>query len=161
MNEEGLIGKTALATIIALLVAVLAGCGTSTYTNSSSNTTGGGSPPVTYTEFLYVGDIFGEIHAFGVDSNSGTLTPVSGEPFSVTNLAAASDVRLAADPSGMALYATSAGIGGPNVVAFTVNATTGALTPVAANQTLPIPAGKIAVDPKGKNAYVIPDRQYQ
>lgn len=154
MNQERLTSKTALATIIALLLAALAGCGAS---SNSSNTTGGGPPPPADTEFLYVGDIFGEIHAFGVDPNSGALTPVSGEPFSVTNMSAASDVRLAADPSGMAVYATSAGIGGPNVVALTVSVSTGALTPVAANQTLPVPAGKIAVDPKGKNAYVIPD----
>lgn len=43
------------------------------------------------------------------------------------------------------------------MVTLTVNAASGALTNVAANQTLPVPAGKIAVDPKGKNAYVIPD----
>ena len=155
MNGERLIGKTALATIVALFLAVLAGCGTSTYTTSSSNSTGGGSPPVTYTEFLYVGDTVGVIHAFGVDSSSGVLTQVGS--YSVTNMAAASDVRLAADASGTAVYATSAGTGGPNVVALTVNAASGALTAVAANQTLPVPAGKIAVDPKGKNAYVIPD----
>jgi 6-phosphogluconolactonase len=155
MSEEHLLGKTALATIIALFLAVLAGCGTSTYSNSSGNTTGGGSPPVSYTEFLYVGDNAGVIHAFGVDSSSGGLTPVGS--FSVTNAAGASDVRLAADPSGTAVYATSAGTGGPNVVALTVNAASGALTAVAVNQTLPVPAGKIAVDPKGKNAYVIPD----
>jgi 6-phosphogluconolactonase len=151
MNQARLVSKT----VIALVLAILAGCGASS--NNSSNTNGGGSPLPTGTEFLYVGDNVGEIHAFSVDPNSGTLTPVSGGPFSVTNMSAASDVRLAADPSGMVLYATSAGIGGPNVVALTVNVTTGALTPVAANQTLPIPAGKIAIDPKGKNAYVIPD----
>jgi DNA-binding beta-propeller fold protein YncE len=154
VNQERLTIRTALGTVIALLLALLAGCGAS---SNNIDPPGGGPPPTGDTEFLYVGDNIGEIHAFGVDPNSGTLTPISGTPFSVTNLAAASDVRLAADPSGTALYATSAGIGGPNVVAFTVNATTGALTAVAANQTLPIPAGKIAVDPKGKNAYVIPD----
>jgi DNA-binding beta-propeller fold protein YncE len=157
VNQERLISKTALATIMALLLAALAGCGASSNSNSGSNNTGGGSPLPAGTEFLYVGDAGGEIHAFSTDPNSGALTPVSGGPFSVTNTAAASDVRLAADPSGTVLYATSAGIGGPNVVALTVNVTNGALTPVAANQTLPIPAGKIAVDPKGKNAYVIPD----
>jgi DNA-binding beta-propeller fold protein YncE len=155
MYQERSRSKTALASVIALLLAGLAGCGTSSSNNSI--TTGGGSPPPADTEFLYVGDNVGTIHAFGVDPNSGALTPVSGQPFSVTNAAAAADVRLAADPSGTALYATSAGTGGPNVVAFTVTANTGALTAVAANQTLPVPAGKIAVDPKGKNAYVIPD----
>ena len=153
MKHDRLTGKTALVTIIVLYFAVLAGCGTSSYSNSS-NTTGGGSPPVTYAEYLYVGDNGGVIHAFGVDSSSGVLTLVG--TYSVTNAAAASDVRLAADPGGMAVYATSAGTGGPNVVALTVNSASGALTAVAANQSLPVPAGKIAVDPKGKNAYVIP-----
>jgi DNA-binding beta-propeller fold protein YncE len=106
---------------------------------------------------VYVGDNVGGIHGFSVDSNSGALTLVSGGPFAVTNLEAASDVRLAPDPTGTALYATSAGTGGPNVVAFTISSTTGMLTAAAANQTLPVPAGRIAVDPKGKNAYVIPD----
>jgi len=109
MYQDRLISNTAPAAIIALLLVVLAGCGASSY--NSGTTTGGGSPPGAYAEFLYVGDNGGEIHALGVDSNSGALTAVSGGPFSITNMSAASDVRLAADPSGMAVYATSAGIG--------------------------------------------------
>ena len=153
--------KATLVPILALLLGMLAACGgSSNSTNGGVNGTNGGGgadgsslPPG--TELLYVGDNIGQIHGFSVDANSGALTPVSGSPFAVTNLAAASDVGLAADPSGTALYATSAGLGGPNVVALTVNPNTGALTPVAANQTLPASPIQIAVDPEGKNAYVI------
>jgi len=154
VNHQHLMSKAAFATIISLLLAALAGCGASS--NSGSDSTGGSPPLAPGTELVFVGDTFGEIHSFSVDPNSGALSLVGS--FSVTNTAAAADVRLAADPSGTAIYATSAGTGGPNVVAFTVAANTGGLTAVAANQTLPIAAGKIAVDPKGKNAYVIPDR---
>jgi len=158
MKRERFASKAALAPIIVLFVVVLAGCGGGGGTNTGSGSSNsGGSGLAPGTEFVYVGDNVGAIHGFSIDSNSGVLTPVPGGPFMITTLAAASDVRLAADPSGSALYATSAGTGGPNVVAFTINPTTGALTSVAANQTLSIPAGKIAVDPKGKNAYVIPD----
>jgi 6-phosphogluconolactonase len=155
MNRELLASKAAL-TILLMLLGVLSACGGG---SNGSNTNGGGSnnggsslPPG--TELLYAGDIVGNVHAFSVDSNTGALTSLSSTL--VTNSAAAGDVQLAADPSGAALYATSAGTGGPNVVAFTIDSSTGALTAVAANQTLPVAAGQIVVDPKGKNAYVIP-----
>ena len=150
MKRLHLPSKAALP--IALLLGGFAACGGN---NGSSSTTGGGSLPAG-KEFVYAGDITGNIHGYSVDANSGALTSLPRSPFAVTNLAAAADVQLAADPSGTALYATSAGTGGPNVVAFTINSSTGALTPVATNQTLPVAAGKIAVDAKGKNAYVIP-----
>jgi 6-phosphogluconolactonase len=154
MNRERLTRKAAL-TILALLLGVLLACGggnSASNTNGSRSNNGGGSLSPG-TEVLYVGDNVGNIHAFSVDSNTGALTSLSST--AVTNLAAAADVNLAADPSGTALYATSAGLGGPKVVALTINASTGALTAVAANQTLPVPPGGIAIDPLGKNAYVI------
>jgi 6-phosphogluconolactonase (cycloisomerase 2 family) len=101
---------------------------------------------------LYVGDNVGVIHGFGVDPNSGTLTPLPS--VTITSQAAAADVGLAADAGGMVLYATSAGVGGPNVASFIVNKTTGALT-LASNVTLPVPARKVAAI-EG-NLYVIPD----
>jgi len=153
VNQEYSKSTLALAAMIALLFPVLAGCGASSGTGSNPNG-GGVSPLAPGTELVFVGDTFGEIDSFSVDPNSGALNLVG--TFPVSN-ASAGTVRLAADPSGTALYATSTGGGGPNVVAFTVAASTGALTAVAANQTLSIAAGKIAVDPKGKNAYVIPD----
>ena len=115
-----------------LLLGVLPGCGgggssTSTSNNGNNGGGGGGSSLPAGTELLYVGDNVGMIHGFGVDPNSGKLTALGS--VSVTSGAAAADVGLAADLGGMVLYATSAGVGGPNVASFIVNKTTGALTP--------------------------------
>ena len=84
--------------------------------NNGGGSNGGGSPLPAGTELLYVGDNVGVIHGFGVDPDSGKLTPLPN--VSVTNQAAAGDVGLAADLGGMVLYATSAGLGGPNVASF-------------------------------------------
>jgi len=130
------------------LLAVLAGCGGGGSSTSTSNN-GGGSPLPAGTELLYVGDNVGLIHGFGVDPNSGKLTPLP--TVAVTNQAAAGDVGLAADSGGMVLYATSAGVGGPNVLSFIVNKTTGALTP-SGSVALPVPPRKLA-----GYLYVIPD----
>jgi len=133
-----------------LLLGVLAGCG-----GSSTNTPPPPPPPPPLpdgTELLYVGDNVGVIHGFGVDPNSGKLTPIS--TVSVSNQAAAADVGLAADLGGMVLYATSAGVGGPNVASFLVDQKTGTLT-VASQLTLSVPPRKLAAI-EG-NVYVIPD----
>jgi Lactonase, 7-bladed beta-propeller len=139
------------------LLAVLAGCGGGGSSTSTSNngggSNGGGSPLPAGTELLYVGDNVGVIHGFGVDPNSGKLTPIS--TVSVTNqaAAAAADVGLAADAGGMVLYATSAGVGGPNVASFIVDKKTGTLA-VASQLTLSVPPRKVA---SIENVYVIPD----
>jgi len=153
-----------------LLLAVLAGCGgggSSTSTSNSGNngggSNGGGSPLPAGTELLYVGDNVGVIHGFGVDPNSGVLTPLSPPTVAVTNAAAAGDVGLAADSGGMVLYATSAGLGGPNVTSFMVDQKTGTLT-ANTGQTLPVPPRKLAAAPGGGTSalaccvYVIPDQ---
>jgi 6-phosphogluconolactonase len=137
------------------LLAVLAGCGGGSSSTSNGNngggSNGGGSPLPAGTELLYVGDNVGVIHGFAVDPNSGKLTPLP--TVAVTNQAAAGDVGLAADPGGIVLYATSAGVGGPNVLSFIVNKTTGALTP-SGSVALPVPPRKLAAI---ENFYVIPD----
>jgi len=132
------------------LLAVLAGCGGGA---SSTSTTPPPPPPPlpAGTELLYVGDNVGVIHGFGVDPNSGNLTPLP--TVAVTNGAAAADVGLAADPGGMVLYATSAGVGGPNVASFIVDKKTGTLA-VASQLTLSVPPRKVA---SIENVYVIPD----
>src|SRR6266566_4774206 len=139
------------------LLAVLAGCGGGGSSTSTSNngggSNGGGSPLPAGTELLYVGDNVGVIHGFGVDPNSGKLTPIS--TVSVTNqAAAAADVGLAADAGGMVLYATSAGVGGPNVASFIVDKNTGTLT-LSSSLALQVPPRKLAAI-EG-NLYVIPD----
>jgi 6-phosphogluconolactonase len=138
------------------LLAVLAGCGGGAASTSTSNNGGGsngGGPPLPAgTELLYVGDNVGVIHGFGVDPGSGKLTPLPS--VAVTNGTAAADVGLAADSGGMVLYATSAGVGGPNVASFIVDKTTGALTP-SGSVALPVPPRKLAAIEA--NLYVIPD----
>jgi hypothetical protein len=59
--------------------------------------------------------------AGGVDPGSGKLNPRPS--VAVTNQAAAAEVGLAADSGGMVLYATSAGVGGPNMASFIVDRT--------------------------------------
>ena len=142
-----------------LLLGVLAGCGgggsstsTSNNGNNGGGSNGGSSPLPAGTELLYVGDNVGVIHGFGVDPGSGKLTPLPS--VTVTNQAAAGDVGLAADSGGMVLYATSAGVGGPNVASFIVNRTTGVLTP-AGSVALTVPPRKLAAIEA--NLYVIPD----
>jgi 6-phosphogluconolactonase (cycloisomerase 2 family) len=88
---------------------------------------------------------------------------MNGSPFAVTNQAAAADVGLAADAGGHVLYATSAGLGGPNVASFLVDQTTGALT-VASQLSLPVPVRKLAAASGGGSTgsgccvYVIPNQ---
>lgn len=142
-----------------VLLPLLAGCGGS----STTNTPPPPPPPAQLpagTELLYVGDNVGVIHGFGVDPDSGKLTPLPS--VAVTNQAAAADVGLAADAGGHVLYATSAGLGGPNVASFIVDQTTGTLT-VASQLSLPVPVRKLAAavgggaTGSGCCVYVIPD----
>jgi len=72
----------------------------------------------------------------------------------VTNAAAAGDVGLAADAGGLVLYATSAGVGGPNVASFLVDRTMGTLT-LSNSVALPVAPRKLAAIES--NVYVIPD----
>jgi lactonase family protein with 7-bladed beta-propeller len=132
------------------LLAVLAGCGGGGSSAGGSN--GGSSPLPAGTELLYVGDNVGVIHGFAVDPGSGKLTPLPS--VAVTNQAAAADVGLAADSGGMVLYATSAGVGGPNLASFIVDRTTGTLT-LSNSVALSVPARKLAA--VERNLYVIPD----
>lgn len=141
-----------------LLLGLLPGCGGGSSTSSSNNgnngggSNGGGSPLPAGTELLYVGDNVGVIHGFGIDPSSGKLTPIQST--NVTNLQAAADVGLAADAGSMVLYATSAGLGGPNVASFAVDQKTGDLTPAGPGQTLPITPGNLVA--AGNTLYVIP-----
>lgn len=135
-----------------LLLEMLAGCGggSSTPTSNGGNTGGGGSTPPPLpagAELLYVGDNVGVIHGFAVDPNTGTPTALMPTT-PVTNQAAASDVALEADLGTMILYATSNGLGGPNVVPFLVDHSTGALS-ASGSQTLSVPPLGLAAAPGG------------
>ena len=149
MKRERLLRKAALTTL-PLLLGVLTGCGGGG--SSSTTTPPPPSPLPAGTELFYVGDDVGVIHGFGVDPASGKLTTLAA--VAVSSPPAASTVGLAADIGGHVLYATSAGVGGVNVVPFIVEPTTGTLT-VSGSQTLPVaPRKLVAIE---RNLYVIPD----
>jgi 6-phosphogluconolactonase (cycloisomerase 2 family) len=94
----------------------------------------------------------GSVSAYTINATTGALTPIAGSPF-----AAGSDPSfVAVSPNGRFAYvaiSSDAGIGA--VSAYTINATTGALTPVPGS---PFAAGlaptSVAVSPNGRFAYV-------
>ncbi len=133
-----------------LLGTMMACAGGGGSTNNGNN--GNPPPAASAPQFLYAGTANGGVAAFTVDANTGALTPISGSPFMVGTGA----IHLAADPSGKFLYTSSAALGGPDIQTLAINATSGALT-ASGSFTANITPGAIAVDPSGKNAYVVPD----
>jgi 6-phosphogluconolactonase (cycloisomerase 2 family) len=84
--------------------------------------------------FAYVGNFYSNnVSAFAINATTGALTPVAGSPFATggsfqgTMSIVFAFVNL--DPSGKFVYVANAGAN--SVSAFTINLTTGALTPVA------------------------------
>jgi 6-phosphogluconolactonase len=129
---------------------------TGTLTKSSSiagNHVGFGiavNPSVT---FLYADDVVnGGIDAFSI-SSSGALSEIAGSPFPMPSGWSNFDVdRIVVAPTGKFLYVPDAPAN--TVVGFTIDATTGALTPMSS----PFPAGstpqQAVVTPSGKFLYV-------
>jgi 6-phosphogluconolactonase len=113
-------------------------------------------------KFAYVanecGDVLcsvGNVSAYTINGTTGALSPVPGSPFA----AGRAPFSVAVDPSGKFAYVANecgdvlCSVG--NVSAYTINGTTGALSPVTGS---PFAAGRfprsVAVDPSGKFAYV-------
>jgi 6-phosphogluconolactonase (cycloisomerase 2 family) len=136
---------------------------------NGSGTVGNG--PVTNIEvtcttrvnkFVYVPNAgSGTVSAFSINAATGALSPVPGSPFpsGVTPRFAA------ANRAGTALYVTNDGSGAapPRISAYTINATTGVLTPVAGSPfdvSVPpppatlTPMAKPLVHPSGSIVYV-------
>jgi 6-phosphogluconolactonase len=94
------------------------------------------------------------ISAYAVNATSGALTPVAGSPFAT----GANPDSIAVDPSGKFAYVTSNGepnSGSIFIYGYTINATSGALIPIAGS---PFSGGPnptaVTVDPTGKFAFV-------
>jgi 6-phosphogluconolactonase len=105
------------------------------------------------------GFVSGNVSAYTIDPGTGALTPIAGSPFP----AGVAPSSVAVDPSGKFAYVANAGshnvsghgfVSG-NVSAYTIDPSTGALTPIAGS---PFTAGvfptSVAVDPSGKFSYV-------
>jgi 6-phosphogluconolactonase (cycloisomerase 2 family) len=137
---------------LCVLFGVLAGCG-----GSSTSTPPPPPPPPPPplpqgTELLYEGDNVGTIHGYGVDPSSGSFTTLSS--VAVSSQGPAGDVGLVADAGSQVLYATSAGVGGPNVASFAVDQQYGTISSLS-TQTLPVPPRKVTA--YGNSLFVIPD----
>jgi 6-phosphogluconolactonase (cycloisomerase 2 family) len=104
-------------------------------------------------KFLYVAN-FGvsnftsTVSAYTIDPMTGFLTAISGSPFT----AGVNPIAVAVDPSGR--FAYLANNGGGNVAAYSINASSGALTQIGT----PVNSGSkpdfISVDPSDKFVYV-------
>ncbi|HET6180279.1 MAG TPA: beta-propeller fold lactonase family protein [Candidatus Sulfotelmatobacter sp.] len=80
----------------------------------------------TVNNFLYVSNIFDHaLSGYSIDPTTGVLKPLSGSPFAIPA------GPLTSDPTGQFLYTTIRG----SMLAFSINASTGALTPIGS----PIP----------------------
>jgi len=107
--------------------------------------------------FAYVanGDLGGSnnVSAYTIDAATGALTLVAGSPFA----AGTGPLSVTVDPSGKFAYVANSGFfgGASNVSAYTIDATSGALTPIAGS---PFAAGtgplSVTVDPSDRFVYV-------
>ncbi len=122
---------------------------------------GAGTGPVSVAvdpsgKFAYVAnESSANVSAYTINSTTGALSPVTGSPFAAGSF----PFSVAVDPTGKFAYVANAcgvtcTVSG-NVSAYTIDSTTGALSPVPGS---PFAAGSfpisVAVDPSGKFAYV-------
>jgi 6-phosphogluconolactonase (cycloisomerase 2 family) len=105
-------------------------------------------------KFVYVANnASNDVSAYSVNAANGALTPVPGSPFAAGD----GPQSIAVDAAGRFVYVTNLNpyAGTSSVSAYTVDAATGALTPVAGG---PFVAGAypygVALAPNGKFAYV-------
>jgi 6-phosphogluconolactonase (cycloisomerase 2 family) len=93
----------------------------------------------------------GTIYAFTINQTDGSITTVSGSPFTA-NLS--SGRGLIIDHTGQYLYATN--YGNNTISAYQIDQTTGALTPLPTGATIPTGMGPEigTLDPTGKYIYV-------
>jgi 6-phosphogluconolactonase len=109
--------------------------------------------------FLYASNLnspTGSISAFSINATTGALTQISGSPFPTVGGSPGPSI-MANDPAGKFLYVSLSGTANANnrVAAFTVNSSTGALTPIAGS---PVTVGRdpqgLAVTPDGKFLFI-------
>src|SRR5437870_8121278 len=109
--------------------------------------------------FLYTSNLnspTGAISAFSINATTGALTQISGSPFPTAG-SSPGPSSMASDPAGKFLYVSLGGTANANnqVAAFTVNSSTGALTPIAGS---PVTVGRdpqgLAVTPDGKFLFI-------
>jgi 6-phosphogluconolactonase len=151
MDEGGLLMKSfrGLAFGMVVIAAFFAAC-------SAGGDGDGNPPPAGSGYYAYTANQGSHnVSAFKINTATGALTSVAGYTFAGDD----SPESIAFDPTGKFAYIASSKYDRSGYVsAFTINASTGALTPVAGS---PFAAGigaiSIVVDPSGKFAYVAND----
>jgi 6-phosphogluconolactonase (cycloisomerase 2 family) len=99
-------------------------------------------------KFVYVVTSDGSLSAFTVDSLAGTLTPVSGSPYTISGQSdgySPAGRILSIDPTGKYLYAA----GGSQLYGFAIDASSGALSAITGSPFMATSVGAVAVDPSG------------
>jgi 6-phosphogluconolactonase len=132
---------------------VLSALATPTYPVMSTNPNPQTEQIVRAGNYLYVAEFAtNSIEVFAITAGTGALTQgVTGSPFATDT----GPYSLAADPSGSVLYAANRGAtAAGSISGFTINSSTGILTPVG-TQPLAIPAvNHISIDPQGSYLFV-------
>ena len=157
MNSK--LGLTGVS--ILFVLATLAGCGGGGDGSVSAaapppNDAAAAPPPNNAPNFAYVANSdSGNVSAYAINASTGALSEVAGSPFA----AGTQPTSVSVDPSGKFAYvANYSGFepGSPlgSVSAYTINATTGALTSIGAAVAAGSGSRSVAVDPSGKFAYV-------
>jgi len=106
------------------------------------------------------------VAGYNINATTGALAAIAGSPFPAANCPTCfnnSATSVAVDPSGEFAYVTINGDRSGGVAAYTINATTGALTPIAGSPFGSLTCGggviagcdSVAVDPSGKFAYYV------
>ncbi len=94
------------------------------------------------------------ISGYSINTTTGALTPIAGSPFATGVAPGNNTDSIGFDPTGKFAYVSVNSSPGA-VLAFTVNTTTGALTPVAGSPfTTGTNSDTVVVDPAGKFLYV-------
>jgi 6-phosphogluconolactonase len=120
--------------------------------------TGGNAPSIGCSvvvdptgKFLYLVDT-SNVYSFGIDSSTGALRLIATAPGPTLG------GGLAVDPAGKFLYAV--GSGSNSIVTFTINRTTGEITPSTSSPlALQDGAYTISLDPSGRFAYTVEQGQ--
>jgi len=107
-------------------------------------------------KFLYAIDISSLVYAYSIAAD-GTLTAVSGSPFTVDVGSGTATRQVIVDPKGKFLYTYNT-VGAPSTIsAFAIDSTSGSITPVSGSpfntSEVAYFAASLAIEPSGKFLY--------
>jgi len=150
-DGRGFLSRTRIVGI-AFLAACLLFAGSLTGCSSSSSPTTTPPPVSGGVNFVYTANAAGSpstVSALVSDATTGKLNSISGSPYNTGSSSAA----VQADPAGKFLYVANRVSG--DISGFTITATTGRLTPMAAPFPVEFGVDAVAIDPTGKFLHAV------